>query len=51
MSTEKNAQISALILRRVAAGQTLQQAVDSVLGAGTYARVAGEVWEAFRAAA
>jgi hypothetical protein len=40
-----NAKISALILANLAAGMTLPQAIDAVLGAGTYERTAGEVYD------
>lgn len=43
--------ISALILAEVAKGKDIREAIDTVLGVGTYERVAGEVWEAFRAQA
>jgi hypothetical protein len=42
--------ISALILARVANGETLKEAFDAVLGAGAYERLAGEVWEAHQPA-
>lgn len=47
----KQQAISALILAEVAKGSTIQEAFDAVLGAGSYKRLAGEVWEAFRAQA
>ncbi len=43
-----NAAISARILVLVSKGATLPAAVDQVLGAGTYARLAGEVFESLR---
>ena len=48
---EKNATISAAILYKIAIGMTTREAVDAVLGAGTYTRVAGEVYDALRAKA
>jgi hypothetical protein len=52
MSTaEKNAAISAAILAHVAAGKSLPDAMDAVLGVGTYIRVAGELYDALRAKA
>jgi hypothetical protein len=45
----KNPQISAAILARVAAGASLPEAVDAVLGAGAYAKLAGDVYDALRA--
>jgi Skp family chaperone for outer membrane proteins len=47
----KTQAISALIISRIAQGQSAQQAFDAVIGAGAYERLAGEVWEAFQAAA
>jgi hypothetical protein len=41
--------ISARILVCTAMGMTMAEAVDAVLGAGTYARVAGEVYDTLRA--
>lgn len=41
--------ISARILFLVQSGKTLPEAVDAVLGAGTYAKLAGDVFEALRA--
>lgn len=46
----KQQAISALILARVANGETIQQAFDAVIGAGAYERPAGEVWEALQPA-
>jgi len=37
--------ISAKILAEVAAGKTVKDAVDSVLGKGQFEKMAGEVWE------
>ena len=34
----------------IAAGVPVDQAFDRVMGAGAYARLAGEVWETLRAA-
>lgn len=50
MNTIKNAQISALIVAKMAEGLDIAQAVDAVLGAGTYMKLATEVWEAARKA-
>jgi hypothetical protein len=47
----KNQAISAAILAKIAAGMTVQEAIDAILGAGTYERVAGEVYDALRARA
>lgn len=46
----KTAAISALILSKIADGLSVRDAFDAVLGAGSYERLAGEVWEALRAA-
>jgi len=47
----KTQAISALILSRVAQGESIQQAFDAVIGPGAYDRLAGEVWEALQPAA
>jgi hypothetical protein len=47
-TAEKNAKISEMILARVATGETLAASMDAVLGAGTFERVAGEVYESLR---
>lgn len=48
--TIKNAEISRRILFALQAnGGDLVAAIDSVLGAGTYAQVACDLWEAARA--
>lgn len=50
MSTaEKNAKISQAILAKVAEGLELRDAVDAVLGAGTFEKLASEVYETLRA--
>ena len=50
MTHEKAAHVSALILARLAAGATVAEALDAVCGAGSHARLAGDLWESFRAA-
>lgn len=47
-TAEKNAKISAMILTRVAAGQSLSASMDAVLGAGTFAKVAGDIYDSLR---
>ena len=47
-TAQKNAKISGMIMARVQSGQTLTEAMDAVLGAGTFERIAGEVWEAMQ---
>lgn len=49
MDAFKNAEISLRILSKKAEGLSLPEAVDAVLGAGTYRRIADEVWEKARA--
>lgn len=46
-----NPKISAAILAHVAAGKSLPEAFDAVLGAGAYAKLAGDVYDALRAKA
>lgn len=45
---EKNAAISLRILALRAEGLSTEQAMDTVLGAGTYARLAAELYAALR---
>lgn len=49
--TTTDSKISARILALVAEGRDLPAAVDAVLGAGTYARIASGVFEAFKSSA
>ena len=44
----KNATISAKILAKMQAGMTVQQAIDAVLGEGTFMKLAGEVYDELR---
>ena len=44
-----NAEISRRILTEKMNGATTAQAIDTVLGAGTHARIASEVYDALRA--
>lgn len=44
------AQISARILAEVAAGKTVVQAYDAVMGEGAYLKLAGELYDAMRKA-
>jgi hypothetical protein len=41
--------ISARILVLMQTGMTLPQAIDAVLGAGTYLKLAGDLYDALRA--
>lgn len=41
-------EISRRILALVAAGSTVQQAFDAILGAGAYARLASDLYDQFR---
>lgn len=45
----KNATISARILANVAAGMTVDQAIDAVFGEGAYQQIAGDLYDALRA--
>jgi len=45
-----NAMISAAILVRVATGATVREAFDAVMGSGSFERLAGELYDALRAA-
>lgn len=45
----KTALISAKILNEIANGKTTKDAIDSVLGSGSFDKLAGEVWAALRA--
>ena len=47
-TAQKNAKISGMIMARVQNGQTLTEAMNAVLGAGTFERIAGEVWDALQ---
>lgn len=47
----KNAAISARIMQLVASGAPLQDAIDAVLGAGTYAQLVSDLYDALRAKA
>ena len=44
-----NAEISRRILNLVASGVELRAAIDAVLGAGTFASVASDLYDALRA--
>lgn len=46
-----NAIVSARILTLVQTGLTLQQAMDQVLGAGSFAALAGQVYDGIKARA
>lgn len=47
-TAEKNAKISAMILTRVAAGESLAASMDAVLGAGTFEKVTGDIYTCLR---
>lgn len=49
--TEMNAKISAAIIAHRLAGKSLREAFDAVLGAGSYEKLAGEVYDALNKAA
>jgi hypothetical protein len=44
---QKNAAISDRILNLIADGKSVPESIDSVLGEGTYKRLADDLWEAF----
>ena len=44
-----DAAISAKIIAEVQKGATIRQAIDAVLGAGTFSRMAGDLYDALRA--
>lgn len=50
-TAEKHAKISAAILSRRAAGQSVQEAMDAVLGTGTYDALVSGLYDALRAKA
>jgi hypothetical protein len=41
--------ISLAIITKINSGMTIEQAVDEVLGEGSYQKMAEDVWTAFRA--
>ena len=51
MEALKNAAISAKILAHVAEGKTVGEAIDAVLGAGTYAAIKSDLYYSLRAKA
>ena len=45
----KNAAISQMILANVAAGMSIAEALDAVLGTGSHAAIVSDIYEALRA--
>lgn len=45
----KNQTISAMILNEIANGKTVSEAVDAILGEGTYQTLAGDIFDALNA--
>lgn len=45
----KNQIISARIAAKLAEGMTIQQAIDFVLGAGSFQKIASEIYDTLRA--
>ena len=45
----KTQAISSRIAALIANGYSIPQAIDAVMGAGTYARIASDVWDALNA--
>jgi hypothetical protein len=44
----KNKAVRLLILQKMAAGMSAPEALDAVCGAGTYKRLAGDLWAELR---
>jgi hypothetical protein len=51
IAPEKTSAISAAILAHIAAGMAPNAALDAVLGEGTFAKLAGELYDELRARA
>jgi len=49
MQDIKNARISQMIIEEMARGSDIRTAIDRVLGAGTWQRIADELYDAFMA--
>lgn len=49
MDNQKAAFISHLIIEEMRKGHDVRAAIDAVLGAGTWQKLADDLWEAFRA--
>ncbi len=47
-TTTKSAVISARILARMQSGETIQQAMDKVLGKGAYGQLVFDMWQTVR---
>ena len=45
----KNQAISIAILKAISEGKTQREAIDSVLGAGTFDKLAGDLYDALKA--
>lgn len=50
MTITKNEAISLMIIQKMAAGLTVRQAIDAVLGAGVSANLISDVYDTLRAA-
>ena len=50
-AAEKNMLITARIQAMIASGSTVPEALDSVLGEGTYSKLKGDLYDALRAKA
>lgn len=44
----KNAEISKRIMNLVNSGVNIRDAINTVLGAGSYEKLAGDIWEAMQ---
>lgn len=49
MNAATKSAVSAAILREISTGKGIAAAVDTVLGAGTYARLASDIYDTLRA--
>lgn len=47
----KNAAITVALAARLQAGMNVREAIEDVFGVGAYERIAGEIYDALRAAA
>lgn len=47
----RNAAVAARIAQRMSAGESIREAIDNVLGAGSFDRIASETYDALRARA
>ena len=48
MNETMNAKISARIIEQIKAGKSLEDAINAVLGAGTYSQIVDDLYDALR---